>query len=146
MSSLVTCNGCFDGLHHGHLFFLGFCASKADYLIVGINTDEYIRFKKDRDPYYDVETRKKALLNLGFVKDVIVFAEETPNSFIKMIKPDVHCTGVEYGEDCPEKSICNEIGADLVLVPRIKYWASSELDDEAAKNVKSYMHRLISES
>jgi D-beta-D-heptose 7-phosphate kinase/D-beta-D-heptose 1-phosphate adenosyltransferase len=143
---LATCNGCFDGLHQGHLFFLGFCSAQADSLIVGINTDEYIKRKKGRDPFYSVDIRRKALLSLGFIQDVFVFEENTPNNFIRKINPDIHCTGSEYGEDCPERCVCDDIGASLVLIPRIKHWASSKLDDEAARNVKSYMDRLIYES
>ena len=49
MKKLVTCNGAFDGLHPGHLFYLGFCRGQGDELVVGINGDDYIRNKKQRE-------------------------------------------------------------------------------------------------
>ena len=46
MNNYVTCNGCFDSLHLGHLFYLGFCAGVANAhsstLVVGVNDDHHI--------------------------------------------------------------------------------------------------------
>jgi len=142
-TKLVTCNGCFDGLHPGHLFFLGFCRALGDKLIVGINHDDYVCKAKHRDPYYSQEERSKALMNLGFVDQVIVFEEDTPNEMLLRVNPDIHCTGEEYGENCPESEVCKKIWAELVLVPRINFWSTSHLDEVNKSFVSSYMNRLL---
>lgn len=36
-------NGCFDILHEGHIFSLNAAASEADYLIVGVNSDNSVK-------------------------------------------------------------------------------------------------------
>jgi len=120
----VTCNGCFDGLHPGHMFYLGFCRGQGDKLFVGINSDRHIRESKKRDPI-PAEERKAALMSLGFIAGVCIFDEDEPSEFIASIRPNVHCTGAEYAGACPEEGICEEIGARLVFVPRIGDWSCS---------------------
>jgi len=124
----VTCNGCFDGLHAGHMFFLGFAVAQGDELVIGINSDEYIRNSKKREPNFTEEERKKSLLDLGFIKKVVIFNESTPIQFIMDEKPDVHVNGSEYGERCIEASILKAINAKLVLVPRIGKWSTTNGD------------------
>ena len=120
----VTCNGCFDRLHPGHLFYLGFCRAQGDELVVGINSDRYIREKKGCEPI-PVSERKDALMSFGFIKAVAEFDEDDPTEFIRNWMPDVHCTGMEYAWTCAERKVCDEIGVKLVFVPRIGKWSSS---------------------
>jgi len=124
---VVTCNGCFDGLHRGHLFFLGYCAAHGDELIVGINTDRYMREVKGVEPMFAEEDRKRMLLETGVVKEVRVFSEDIPNEFIKRVRPRVHCTGELDGANCPEAAVCAEVGVELVLVPRVGDWSSTQM-------------------
>ena len=126
MSRVVTCNGCFDGLHPGHLFFLGFCRGQGDELIVGINTDEYIRTHKRPDPVPE-EDRVRALMSLGVVSRVEVFPENTPIGFLRRTRPDVNCIGEEYRDVAPELPVCRELGIEVVYIPRIGDWSSTGL-------------------
>ena len=121
----VTCNGCFDGLHPGHMFFLGYCLAQGDELVVGINSDIYIMRKKRPKPFYAQEERKQQLLDLGFVSKVVIFGEDNPISFIEAERPHIHCTGAEYIDSCVEAETVMSVGADLVFVPRVGKWASS---------------------
>ena len=123
MSTLVTCNGCFNGLHPGHLFFLGFARGQGELLVVGINSDEYIRRKKKYEPIPENE-RAKALMDLGFVNRVVIFPEEDPCFFIKTVQPDVHCIGEEYGENCVEWPVCQQFKIRVALIPRIGRWST----------------------
>lgn len=123
---LVTCNGCFDGLHAGHLFYLGYCFAQGSELVVGINTDDYIKRAKNREPIPQ-EERKQALENLECVSKVILF-ESDPVEFIKIVKPDVHCCGEEYKESgCKEADFCRDNGIKIVWVPRVGSWSSTLL-------------------
>ena len=124
--TIVTCNGCFDGLHPGHMFFLGFCRAQGDFLIVGINSDRYLREHK-RQNFLPAEERKKALLELGFIEAVVIFDEEGPCRFISNVNPQVHCTGEEYRGRAVEEPLCREKGIRLVYVPRVGKWSSTAL-------------------
>jgi len=128
--TICTVNGCFDGptLHQGHTFFLGYAAALADNLIVGINSDEYIVKYKRFTPFCNQEERKDRLLELGFIRNVVVFEEDNPLKFIGRVSPDVHCTGVEYIDACPEKEFCLMHGIRLVFIPRIGKYSTSSLD------------------
>ena len=122
---IVTCNGCFDKLHMGHLFFLGYCLAQGDELIVGINSDAYICQHKRNPPFRNETQRTQDLMDLGFIKQVMVFKEDTPINFIKTIKPDVHCNGEEYNNsNCVERSICAQLNTKLIFIPRIGNWAT----------------------
>jgi len=113
--------------------------------VVGINADDYIRRRKRPEPFFDQETRRKALMSLGFVDKVVIFEEDTPDAFIRSIKPHVHCTGEEYGRECPESSTCKEIGARLVLVPRTAFWATSSMSEPAIRGVQGFMRNCVAE-
>ena len=122
----VTCNGCFDGLHPGHMFYLGFCRGQGDELVVGINSDGYIRRTKEREPVSEAQ-RVEDLMSLGFIRDVVVFLGDEPSLFIKSIRPDVNCIGEEYKGSAPEEKICRELGIEMVYVPRVGNWSSTSL-------------------
>ncbi len=124
----VTCNGCFDGLHPGHLFYLGYCAARGDRLVVGINDDAYLRRKK-REPHFTTAERSEMLLRLGCVSEVRVFTEDDPCDFLRGVQPQVHCTGGEYGPDCTEATLCRSLGIRLVLIPRLPHWSTTHLPD-----------------
>jgi bifunctional ADP-heptose synthase (sugar kinase/adenylyltransferase) len=94
--------------------------------VVGINSDNYIRDKKGREPVSENE-RARMLLSLGFIKDVVIFNESEPSDFIRKTMPIVHCTGEEYALTCPEARVCRELGIRLVFVPRIGKWTTSKL-------------------
>jgi len=123
---LVTCNGCFDGLHGGHLFFLGFCRGQGGRLIVGINTDKYIISKKRPNPTNE-EQRREDLLKLGFIEKVDIFPESNPSEFIIRNRPGIHCIGEEYKDTAAELPTCRDLGIKVVYVPRIGTWSTTAL-------------------
>ena len=124
----ATINGCYDGIHPGHLFFFGYVKGKVDRLIVGINSDDYIRRTKNREPHYLLEQRIDILHNTGLFNEILPFDDDTPNEFIRYINPNYHYTGEEYAPNPVEKMICDEMGIGLRFVPRIPNLSSSKLD------------------
>jgi len=126
---VVTCNGCFDVLHSGHLFFLGYALSRGTSLVVGINSDDYIRRTKRLD-FIPQEIRRENLLSLGFIKTVEIFEEDSPIEFIRRIRPNIHCTGVEYSENCAETQVCDELGIELVFIPRVGDWSTTSIREK----------------
>ena len=105
---IVFTNGCFDLLHPGHVDLLERARALGDRLIVGINSDRSVSsIKGPCRPLQDQEARKKVLLGLKAVDEVIVFDEPTPADLIASIRPDI----LVKGGDWPIEQI---IGADLV--------------------------------
>ncbi len=71
--TIAFTNGCFDILHEGHIFSLSAAAKEADYLIVGVNSDNSVKRLKGPDrPVNNEHSRALILANLSVTDAVIV--------------------------------------------------------------------------
>ena len=101
-------NGCFDILHPGHVSMLRQARSSCDYLIVGLNSDDSVRRLKGEDrPVQTEAARAYILASLPHVDLVVTFGEDTPESLIGKLIPDVLIKGADYHRQ-------DVVGADLV--------------------------------
>lgn len=102
-NKVVFTNGCFDILHKGHVTYLAKSVALGDQLVVGINSDASVRrLEKGRDrPINAEEARAFVLASLGVVDMVVVFDEDTPETLIHALEPDVLVKGADYD---PNKS------------------------------------------
>src|SRR5262249_47071311 len=90
-------NGCFDVLHAGHVQYLAEARRQADCLVVGVNSDSSVRqLKGPGRPLNPVEARALVLASLQDVDYVTIFAEPTPLTLIKAVRPDVLVKGGDY--------------------------------------------------
>ena len=106
---IVFTNGCFDLLHVGHVRYLKQAKSLADILIVGVNTDASVqKLKGPTRPIQNENDRAEILASLDSVDHSILFAEETPQLLIEMIKPDFLVKGGDWKID-------QIVGSDFVL-------------------------------
>ena len=106
---IVFTNGCFDIIHRGHVEYLEEAKRLGDILIIGLNSDNSVkRIKGENRPINNEEDRKKVLLALKSVNDVIIFNEDTPLELIKKIRPNVLVKGGDW-------EIKNIIGAEFVI-------------------------------
>ena len=93
-------NGCFDILHPGHIYSLSQTAKEADYLIVGLNSDESVKkLKGPSRPINNQNNRKYILESLKCVNEVAIFNEDTPLNIIKKIKPNIIVKGGDYNKE-----------------------------------------------
>ena len=98
--TLVFTNGCFDILHAGHVTYLEEAARLGDRLIVAVNDDASVtRLKGEGRPVMPVAGRSRVLTGLGCVDWVVSFAEDTPESLLRELQPDILVKGGDYGED-----------------------------------------------
>lgn len=106
---VVFTNGCFDLLHAGHVHCLEASRAMGDRLMVGVNTDGSVRALKGAGrPVVDDEGRARLVAALACVDWVVPFAEQTPATLIRAVRPDILTKGAEYGLD-------EIVGADAVL-------------------------------
>ena len=97
---VVFTNGCFDILHKGHIQLLREAKKLGDILVVGLNSDDSVRrLKGNSRPVNRCEDRKAVLEALSDVDYVFVFSEDTPESLIERIRPDVLTKGGDYQLD-----------------------------------------------
>ncbi len=95
--TIVMTNGCFDLLHRGHVKYLEEASKLGHHLIVALNSDTSVkRLKGDTRPIMDEVSRATVLASLSSVAWVTIFDEDTPESLIKAILPDVLVKGSDY--------------------------------------------------
>lgn len=105
---IVFTNGCFDILHAGHVAYLEEARSLGDRLIVAVNDDASVtRLKGEGRPVNPIERRLRVLSALSAVDWVVNFPEETPESLIETLQPDLLVKGGDYGPN-------EVVGAELV--------------------------------
>jgi D-beta-D-heptose 7-phosphate kinase/D-beta-D-heptose 1-phosphate adenosyltransferase len=101
-------NGCFDILHVGHIRLLEFARKSCDRLIVATNSDASVRrLKGEGRPINGEADRAEVLAALETVHAVIVFDQDTPQTLIETLAPDVLVKGADYAVD-------GIVGADIV--------------------------------
>lgn len=72
MKKLVLVTGGFDPLHDGHISYFVQAKKLGDKLIVGVNSDEWLKHKKGKE-FQSLEIRSKIIKHLDMVSEVITF-------------------------------------------------------------------------
>jgi rfaE bifunctional protein nucleotidyltransferase chain/domain len=133
--SVAFTNGVFDILHPGHIFSLSQAAKEAEYLIVGVNSDDSVkRLKGNHRPVNNQETRSLILASLLMVDAVVIFEEDTPLQLISALKPDVLVKGGDYTIEQivgAREVIAN--GGRVVINPLVEGYSTSDI----IKKIKS---------
>jgi len=75
MNTIVVVSGGFDPIHSGHIKLIKEARTLGDYLIVGINSDEWLARKKGR-AFMPWTERLCVLNNLSVVDEVYTFDDE----------------------------------------------------------------------
>lgn len=130
--SLCFTNGCFDIIHEGHIELLKFAKSKADKLVVAVNSDISVSLQNKSHPLINnLQSRLRILESLEFVDYLVVFDDKTPYKIINTIKPDFLVKGQEYQEP---------VGSDIVekvfLCPMVENFSTTKLI-EKINNLKT---------
>jgi D-beta-D-heptose 7-phosphate kinase / D-beta-D-heptose 1-phosphate adenosyltransferase len=126
---IVFTNGCFDILHIGHVEYLKFSKRAGDILVVGLNTDESVRAQKGQSrPFVAEDERARLVSALEDVDYVVLFDEQTPESLIRKVKPDI----LIKGEDWREKGVVGRefvesYGGKVLLAPLVKGVSTTDI-------------------
>lgn len=92
MRTLLTV-GTFDVPHVGHAAFLRKCEAFADRVIVGVNTDEFVRAYKGQGPLYRTAERLALIAELGYP---VVRNGSAGRELIEQVEPDVLAIGSDW--------------------------------------------------
>lgn len=117
---LVFTNGVFDILHRGHATYLDAAAQLGASLVVALNTDASVRRlgKGDDRPLNVQADRMSMIAALGCVDAVTWFDEDTPESLIALLRPELIVKGGDYDmEVLPETALVRSWGGDAVAIP-----------------------------
>lgn len=133
----VLANGVFDILHVGHISYLQEAANIGDFLIVAINSDEPVKkIKGPLRPLVHERERAEIVSAIEGVDAVVIFGENTVESLLRAIKPDVHAKGTDYTkETVPEKEVAKELGIEVAIVGSPKNHSVTEMTERIAKKL-----------
>ena len=98
--TVVFTNGCFDLLHPGHVRYLADARSLGDVLVVALNSDRTVRILKGEGrPILLEHERAEVVAALQAVDYVTIFDQETPQTLIARLLPDVLVKGGDWSVD-----------------------------------------------
>ena len=119
---VVFTNGCFDIIHGGHIEFLQKAKSLGDILIVGLNTDQSVKYLKGENrPIKNEKERANILSALKYIDYITLFNETTPEKLIREIQPDILVKGDDYKiDEVVGREIVEGYGARVELIPIVQ--------------------------
>lgn len=90
---IVLAGGCYDLLHYGHYAFFKAAKQEGDTLVILLESDEFIRIKKKRQPVHTQEQRAEILAGLEVIDYVVLLPLIEDNqeygALVEEIKPAV---------------------------------------------------------
>ncbi|MFA6005450.1 MAG: adenylyltransferase/cytidyltransferase family protein [Patescibacteria group bacterium] len=129
---VVLVGGCFDVLHYGHIQFLKAAKARGNFLIVALESDEFIKTHKHRIPVHTQAERKIILEALRYVDKVIPLPFFATTEEYKKLVQTVHPTVIAITEQDPQednkRQMAADIGAELAVVtPLIKPFSTTHI-------------------
>lgn len=135
----VYTGGTFDAPHLGHYNFLRQCAVLGE-LTVSLNTDEFIEHFKGRSPLFTYDERRKLLLLLPFVKEVVPnVGGQDSKIIIEIVKPDIIAIASDwakkdyYAQMSFTQEWLDQKGILLVYLPYTEIISTSEIRRRATQ-------------
>ena len=110
---IVIVTGGFDPLHSGHIAYFKAAKTLGNWLVVGLNSDEWLVRKKGR-PFMPLQERMAIVGNLAVVDEVVVYNDDDGSSCdaIRLVKsryPDAEIVFANGGDrtrdNIPEMSV-----------------------------------------
>ena len=124
---IVFTNGCFDILHQGHARLLASCSEMGERLVIGLNSDTSVkRLKGEGRPVNDQQSRAVLLAALQFTDAIVIFEEDTPETLIHAIKPDILVKGGDWKtEEIAGSSFVKSYGGQVKVVPYLNGFSTT---------------------
>ena len=122
MKKIVLVTGGFDPIHSGHIAYIQEARKLGDFLVIGANSDEWLRRKKKKEFMPWIE-RANIIDNLSVVDDVYEFFDDDGSSKDAIVRvreayPDAHIIfangGDQVNDTIPERQVCDWLGIKLI--------------------------------
>ena len=117
---IVLVGGCYDILHFGHISFLKAARDAGDILAVALESDEFIRVRKNREPVHTQQQRAEILAELRCVDYVITLplmrADSDYGGLVAAVMPSI--IAITAGDTMIDrkKAHAEKVGATVQIV------------------------------
>lgn len=128
--------GVYDLLHLGHVELFRKAKAMGDYLIVAVQSSEYVtKFKPEAKMVYSTEERCYMVRSIRYVDEVVVY--DDVSNIVREVEFDVFAKGPDQNHAGFVSAVnyCKDSGREVVVMPRTEGISSSELK-ELIKNMK----------
>lgn len=135
----VLVGGCFDIIHIGHIQFLQQAKKQGDILIVALESDKFIRKKKNREPFHTQKERAEILSRIVDVDRIVLlpyFEKEAEyDQLVVTVRP--HVIAVSENDAFIEKKQqqAKRVGGKVVTV-------LSHIPQKASQNLLKALQEL----
>lgn len=119
---VVMVSGGFDPVHVGHVRMFNEAKKLGDELIVVLNNDNWLMFKKGF--VFMPEAERKEIIEAFRAVDKVVLTSHEPNTTdisvcheIELLKPNIFANGGDRkpdGDPVPEVELCKKLGIEIV--------------------------------
>lgn len=120
---IVVGGGCFDIFHYGHLIFLKKAKKEGDFLIILLESDEFIKKNKQREPIHSLNQRAEILAELESINLVVklplLAKDEDYLRIVEAIKPSVIAVTAGDEKLKQKTNIAKKINAQLKIVTNL---------------------------
>jgi glycerol-3-phosphate cytidylyltransferase len=126
--------GAFDIIHPGYIEMFESIKKNCDYFIVGLHKDPSIERPDKMRPVLSVEDRKKTLLSIRYVDEVIVY--ETEEELIELLSNGI--TDIRFlGDDYKDKEFNGHyLPIKVMFINRSHGWSTTKLKRDISNNIK----------
>jgi len=127
----------FDVLHRGHVLYLAQARALGASLIVALNTDASVRRlgKGDDRPLNAQDDRAVVMASQGAVDLVTWFSEDTPETLIARIRPDILVKGGDYDmAKLPETRLVESWGGRAQALPFVTGYSTTGLVKKSGRS------------
>lgn len=119
-SKSVLVGGCFDIIHIGHVRFLEAAREHGDKLIIALESDEFIKNRKKREPFHSQEERAEVLSALRYVDEVVLLPLLTSTEHYSELVKKIHPRIIAITENDPQeenkRQHGEQYGAEVIAV------------------------------
>jgi rfaE bifunctional protein nucleotidyltransferase chain/domain len=107
-----------------------------DRLVIGVNADASVRQLKGKNrPIQDEKSRMEILASLHASDAIILFEEETPETLIQSIRPDVLVKGGDWEiEKIVGATFVKSYGGAVYSIPFHDGYSTTNLEQKILKN------------
>lgn len=129
---VVLVGGCFDIFHYGHLSFLRKAKQVGDFLLIALESDDFILARKKRKSIHNQKQRAEILANLVFVDGVILLPYFNSDKQYFQLTKTINPAIIAVSENDPaikkKQTQANKIKSKIIKVcPFVEGYSSNKI-------------------